>query len=203
MNIVPGFIKKSLRLKLILASVIVELIMLTLLLGNSLRIINSTIDQQSTIQSESIAPLLDSALSIPLFERDLATLSELLVKLIQQENTEFSYIKIYDDQARLYTEIQKQAAESAGEGVSPENILHLSAPLTLAGQQIGSLEYGLSVQALYDSKSKLMQQSLAIAAIEIVLTIILLGSVGYFLTRHISVLLKGAEDVWRVFMTPI
>jgi len=195
MNIVPGFIKKSLRLKLVLASVIIELIMLSLLLGNSLRIINNTIDQQSTIQAESIAPLLDSALSIPLFERDLATLSELLKKLIQQQNGEFSYIKIYDDRANLYTEMKKQAGESAGEEISTENILHLSTPLTLSGEEIGSIAYGLSVQTLYDSKSTLMQQSLAIAAIEIVLTIILLGTIGYFLTRHISVLLQGAEDV--------
>ena len=195
MNMVPGFIKKSLGLKLVLASVIVELIMLTLLLGNGLRIIDSTIDQQSTIRSESLAPLLDSALSIPLFERDLATLSELLQKLVRQEDSEFSYIKIYDDQSHLYTEILRQSQEPAGQEISSENILHLSTPLTLAGEEIGLLDYGLSVQSLYDSKSTLMQQSLAIAAIEIVLTIIFLGSVGYFLTRHISVLLKGAEDV--------
>lgn len=169
--------------------------MLTLLLGNSLRIINSTIDQQSSIHSESITPLLDSALSIPLFERDLATLFEILEKLIQPEDSEFRYIKIYDDHARLYTEIYKRSQEVVGEENSAEKILHLSAPLTLSGEKVGRLEYGLSVQALYDSKSTLMRQSLAIAAIEIVLTIILLGSVGYYLTRHISVLLKGAEDI--------
>ena len=78
--------------------------MLTVLLGNSLRIVNSSIDHQAVIKKESITPLLDSALSIPLFERDLATLNELLEKLTQHENSEFTYIVVYDDHENIFSE---------------------------------------------------------------------------------------------------
>ena len=100
-------IRKSLRLKLVLASVIVELVMLTILLGNSLRIVNSSIDHQAVIKKESITPLLDSALSIPLFERDPATLHELLKKLTEHENSEFTYISVYDDHENIFSDIQR------------------------------------------------------------------------------------------------
>lgn len=189
------FIRKSLRLKLILASVIVELIMLTLLLGNSLRIINSTIDQQSVIRTDSITPLLDSALSISLFERDSATLFDILEKLIYTQNSEFTYINVYDDRDDLYADIKKNNDEPTSDKANLDNIINISAPLTLADEKIGRVEYGLSITSLYESKSILLEQSLIIAFIEIVLTILLLGFTSFFLTRHITVLLKGAEDI--------
>ena len=189
------WIKKSLRLKLVLASVIVEVVMLALLLGNSLRIINSTIDQQSSIRTQSITPLLDSALSIPLFERDSATLFELLEKLLRAESSEFIYIKVFDDQNRLYADVKETDATHHKHDHKQHEILNISSPLTLAEEKIGHVEYGLSIKSLYTSKATLLSQSLFIAAIEIILTILFLGLTSYFMTRHITVLLRGAEEI--------
>ena len=188
-------IRKSLRLKLVLASVIVEIVMLTLLLANSLRIVNSSIDHQAVIKKQSITPLLDSALSIPLFERDSATLYELLQKLTRNKNSEFSYIVVYDDHDNIFAEIKNNIPDGESRESTDEKILHISAPLTIANEKIGSVKYGLSIQALYDSKSTLLNQGLIIAVFEIILTIILLGLTSYFLTRHITVLLKSAEEI--------
>jgi len=188
------FIEKSLRLKLVLASVIVEIIMLTLLLGNSVRIVNSTIDQQSKIRTDSITPLLDSALSISLFERDYATLFELLEKLIQSENSEFTYIYVYDDQDRLYADIKTSHKKLLPDS-SENEVLNISSPLTIAGEKVGKVEYGLSVSSLHASKSTLLKQSIFIAFFEIILTIILLGLTSFFLTRHITTLLKSTEKI--------
>lgn len=188
-------IRKSLRLKLVLASVIVELVMLTILLGNSLRIVNSSIDHQAVIKKESITPLLDSALSIPLFERDPATLHELLKKLTEHKNSEFIYISVYDDHGNIFSEIKSEIKGAEKDDLSYEKILHISAPLTIANEKIGSVKYGLSIQSLYDSKSTLFNQGLIIAFFEIILTILLLGLASYFLTRHVTVLLKCAEEI--------
>ena len=169
--------------------------MLSLLLGNSLRIINSTINQQSEIRKDSITPLLDSALSIPLFERDSATLHELLEKLIQTENSEFTFINVYDDQNVLYANIKRHSDDKRPLPENNENTLNISTPLTLADEIIGKVEYGLSISSLQESKRSLLQQSIIIALFEILFTILLLGFTSFFLTRHITVLLKGAEDI--------
>lgn len=189
------FISKSIRLKLVLASVIIELIMLTILLGNGLRIINTTIDQQSTIRTNSITPLLDSALSIPLFERDSATLSELLKKLVHTDNSEFTYINVFDDHNNLYASANPENTPLPDSENNKPEVVNISAPLTLAGEIVGNVEYGLSIQSLYESKAILLNQSLLIALIEIILTILLLGLTSYFLTRHIAVLIRGAEAI--------
>ena len=189
------FIRKSLRLKLILASVIIELIMLSILLSNSLRIINTTIEQQSTIRTNSITPLLDSALSISLFERDSATLSELLDKLVHSDNSEFTYISVFDDRHDLYASAKSKNQRLTDNKSDHAEVLNISAPLTLAGEKVGHIQYGLSIHSLYQSKQSLLNQSLVIAIFEIILSILLLGLTSYFLTRHIGVLLRGAEDI--------
>lgn len=184
-------INKSLRFKIVLTSVVVEVIMLTLLLGNSLRIINIEIDNQSLIKKETTTLLLDAALSIPLFERDSATLTELLDKLIHADKSEFLYIKVFDESGRVFSE-----KNNFDEHVNlHDNVLHVSSPLTIGNENIGKVSFGMSTQSLHDSKQTLLNQGLLIALVEIILTIILLGVTTYYLTRHIGVLLESAKRI--------
>lgn len=47
--------------------------MLTLLLGNNIRIIDEVIERESRTHTETVTQLLDSVLAVNLFERDFAT----------------------------------------------------------------------------------------------------------------------------------
>ena len=186
-------IRKSLRLKIVLVSVIVELVILALLITNSMHIVSKSIEHQANIKKESTNPLLDSALSIPLFERDYATLIELLDKLIESKNSEFTYINVYDDVGNIFSE--KTRKNTATEQTTNEKILHITAPLTIANDKIGTVKYGLSIQSLYDTKTTLLEEGLLIAIAGIILTIVLLGLTSYYLTRHVTELLRCAKDV--------
>lgn len=108
---------------------------------------------------------------------------------------DLTYIRVFDDQNELYAELDKKGRSESGEILLDNETLHIVSPLTLAGQEIGSFQYGISMQALNASKASLIRQGLAIAGLEIVLTILLLGTIGFLLTRHISVLLRGAQDI--------
>src|SRR5712692_4331416 len=68
----------SLRLKLVLASVVVEILMLTLLVGNSVRLIEDNMVDQAKLRMQELTPLLNSSLVGPLAQRDYATLQEIL-----------------------------------------------------------------------------------------------------------------------------
>ncbi len=188
------FIKKSLKLKIILVSVIIQFIVLLVLVINSLRIIDDSIEHQTDIKKESINLLLDSALSIPLFERDYATLIELLDKLMASKNSEFTHISIYDDKGNLFSENIRDS--SLVNSTLPEHeILNLSTPLTIASDEIGIVKYGLSIRSLYAAKKDLIEESLLIIVLGIVLTITLLTITTHYLTRHITELLYCAKDV--------
>ena len=69
---------RSLRLKLLVASVLVEVILLGLLLVNSQRLIENSLVEQARLRTEELNPLLSAALAGPLAERDHATLVDIL-----------------------------------------------------------------------------------------------------------------------------
>jgi len=193
-------IRKSLRAKLILASVIVEIIMLSILLSNSMRIINNTINEQNTLRFESINPLLASSLTNELFARDYASLSDIIINIIQSSKDNFVYIAVYDDDNKLYFKAgdfseSDLVNEARVTDSSQVDILNLSTNLMLGGQQIGKVRYGLSNTSLIASKTNLLKQGLIIAILEILLTALLLGLAGYFLTRHLYALIQGMSKV--------
>jgi len=196
-----SFVKHSLRSKLITASIIVEMIMLGLLLGNSIRLVNHTIEQQTQKQIETITPLLNASLSTSLFERDYVTLSDILSGLMASPHTDFTYIYIYDKQGKLYTKASKQTFHSLPnidrdiQSAFSDNIFDGVSTLTLSGYNIGSVRYGLSLESFLDSKDNLFTQSILIAAAEIILSILILGFIGYWLTRHLGELLKATSAI--------
>ncbi len=54
---------------------------------------------------------------------------------------------------------------------------------------------GISTRFLTEAKSSILRQSLSIAALEIVLSIILLAGIGFWLTRHLSMLTRASVGV--------
>ncbi len=195
-----GF-KHSLRYKLVAASIIVELIMLALLLGNSIRLVNQTIEQQTKKQIETITPLLNASISTSLFERDYVTLSDILTGLLASPDTDFTYIRIYDKQGKLYANADKQTQFTLPEidqdiqSAFSDNIYDGSSTLSLSGLNIGTVRYGLSIKSFLQSKDKLFTQGLLIAATEIILSILLLSFIGYWLTRHLGTLLEATSSI--------
>jgi len=195
-----GF-KNSLRYKLVAASIIIELIMLALLLGNSIRLVDQTIEYQTKKQIETITPLLNASISTSLFERDYVTLSDMLTGLMASPDTDFTYIRIYDIQGKLYAKVDKQSLHTLPEidddiqSAFSDNIYDGISTLSLSGLNIGTVRYGLSIKSFLESKDRLFTQGLLIAATEIILSILLLSFIGYWLTRHLGILLQATSSI--------
>ncbi|HPX61046.1 MAG TPA: hypothetical protein PLN25_04670 [Deltaproteobacteria bacterium] len=72
------FPRLNLRSRLLLLAVGVELIMLTLLVANSLRLFEAAMLEQTRWQVQQIMPVLSSALKVPVMQRDFATIQSVL-----------------------------------------------------------------------------------------------------------------------------
>jgi len=72
-----------------------------------------------------------------------------------------------------------------------------STQIFLAGQQYGTLHYGVSTHFLRDARAHLIRQSLVIAGIEVFLSTLLLAALGFWLTRHLSQLTRASESFAR------
>jgi sensor histidine kinase regulating citrate/malate metabolism len=83
----------SLRTKLLLASVVVEAVMLTLLVSNSLRLTHESLINQTRQRSEELNILFNGALAAPLAQRDYATLNEFLSDVQREHGIVYMVLK--------------------------------------------------------------------------------------------------------------
>ena len=95
----------SLRTKLVIVCIVVQVIMLGISFGNSLRLLNDTLERETQARVNELSPLLNAAFSNRLFERDHATIMEVMDQLLGSTSSGLRYIVIYDDQSTclLYT----------------------------------------------------------------------------------------------------
>ena len=194
-------LRHSLRLKLVLVSVVVEITMLALLVGNSLRLLDRSIDFHAQATVQDYGQLLDASLSLLLFTRDYASLNETMQKLVSGEESGISYIIVRDEQGMVYA-----VAGDFGEDFAPlvdasvkeaeqDGIFDAVSPLTLSRERVGEVSYGISLKRFLQTRQDLFQQGLLIASAEVTLTAVLLMLAGFMLTRHISELVRATRRV--------
>lgn len=194
-------LRKSFRFRILLVSIVVETLMLTFLIFNSVRLVDQAITEQTNIRLYSVRPLLEAALGSKLFERDYVSTMEILNRLISSNVEGFNYIVILDEQNKVFAKAgdvktdQLPAIDTDVRSAISDGIFDTISPLYVGNYQVGSARYGVSITSFLKSKSDLIKQGLLIASGEILLTLIILTITGYFLTRHIGELIRFANLV--------
>ncbi len=190
---------KSLRFKLILASIFVEILMLTVLVFNSVRIMRSDLLSQAQMRLSEVGPLLNASLAPALAERDYGTLDSLLNQVRRERG--INYLVLYDNTGRVVASV----GWARGRPLRPldekidfsesDGIFDTEIPVQIDGQDYGRLRLGVSTLFLTEAKADIIEQSFAIAALEILLSIALLMGSGYWLTRNLTRLTRASEGV--------
>ncbi len=189
--------RHSLRFRLLIASILVELVMLTLLVTNSVRLIHNALNAQGIARTEEIRPLLNAALSGPLAQRDYGTLQEIINEI--QSHNGLAYLAIFDNNDKLIASNNWNGHRKPPQTDTDLNVddgyFDTMVEISIAGQKYGTLRYGLSTEFLTSAKSNLLRQSMLIASVEIALSILLLVGIGYWLTRHLAMLTRASEQI--------
>ncbi|MCU0840572.1 MAG: EAL domain-containing protein [Thiobacillaceae bacterium] len=190
----------SLRTRLILATVVVEVVMLGLLVANSTRLMNDSLLAQAGTRVAELNTLFNAALGAPMAQRDYATIDGILAESRREDGV--AYLVLRDRAGRVVASTGWRAG-AALPAASPsldlakavDGRFHLSLPIRLAGQEFGSLHYGLSTDFLTEARTHLIRQSLPIAALAVVVSVLLLTVLGVWLTRHLSALTNASQAV--------
>lgn len=172
--------------------------MLSLLVANSVRLIQTSLNNQGIARAEEIRPLLNAALSGPLAQRDYGTMQEILNEI--QSRNGIAYLAVFDNSDKLIAANGWNAKHPLPELDSDLNqvedgFFDTKTNISIAGQTYGVLRYGLSTEFLTSAKSNLLFQSILIASAEIGLSILLLAIIGYWLTRHLVLLTRASEQI--------
>jgi diguanylate cyclase (GGDEF)-like protein len=200
-GVIRLFTRNSLRFKLILASALVEIVLLTLLVANSQRVIGNSLLDQARLRIEELNPLLNAALAGPLAERDYGTLHDILRESRRQEG--LTYLVLLDNAGRIVASagwdtnqpLPSLDSDLGSSDPGGHDRYDTETPITVAGQTYGALRYGLATEFLSTARATLLHQSVLIAAAEITLSVLLLGLLGIWLTRHLGSLAQASREV--------
>ncbi len=192
---------RSIRTRLIIVSIVIEVTMLGLLIANSLRLMTDVMEDRTEARLQTVSPLLSASLGGRLFERDHASINEILQQLVHSTAADLEYVVVLDDKNALYA--QAGTVDAAKLPAIDQNIQQslsdlvydTSIPITLGGETVGYARYGLSLASYIASKDNILRQSLLIAGAEILFTLLALGLAGFLLTRHIKTLLAATRKI--------
>lgn len=185
--------------RLILSVVLIEAIMLTTLVWNSVRLISSSHAEVLQHHLSEEANLLANLLAPGLAVNDRAILLDAL-SLAKKEGN-IVYVLVQDAQGRTMATIGEVPAHIQPDVTYADSgssrVFDIVTPISLANQYLGTLKIGYSTAYVESLISQTRFQNTTIAAIELVLSILVTLAVGYFLTRGLRKLEEGARALSR------
>lgn len=192
---------RSLRFKLIGAAIIVEIVMLSLLVWNSMRLMEVNLQRQMEHRISELKPLLNASLAGPLLQYDLVTMKEIMQ---QYRTEEVLYYTVYNSIGEkmlsygtpsLSSRLEPSTTITTAQDLLRDNILLIRMPITVIDQTVGALELELNTRFISLAISTARQQGLIIALSEIVLSMLLLSILGLALTRHLQDLISATKSM--------
>ncbi len=199
---------RSIRARLLLVAVVVEAVMLTLMVANSLRLMHDFMGEQVEQHARQITPILIAATVAPLAQRDYATVQSVLSESLSQQGVQ--YLVVLDaqgnrvagsgwplDQALPQADQNLELARAQGRPV-----YHVQRPITMFGQALGQLHFGLDLSHIALARQALLTQGSLIAVGELLLSFLLLTVLGFWMTRHLADLTRASRDVAAGNLTP-
>jgi signal transduction histidine kinase len=191
----------SLRFKLMLASTLVEAVMLSFLLFNTTRLIDNAMLASADAALGQTVTMLNGLTAPYLVQGDYATLQDNLNEIVVKTDQGVVYVVVQNTAAQV---VAKAGIANLKSLPPPDKtlvraldgaVLHIERPLTLAGQPVGTLRFGLSTQIIAQAKTALLRQSGLIALAEIVVTFVFLSLLGYWLTRNLGKFVKSSQAI--------
>ena len=199
---------RSVRARFLLAAVVVEAVMLTLLVTNSLRLMNSYLVEQVEQHARQITPILSAATVAPLAQRDYATVQSVLDESLSQKGV--SYLVVVDTQNNRVAssgwpvnEPLPLADSRIDQALHLNNpVHHVQTPILMFGQRLGTLYLGMDLSHVLAARQALLTQGSLIAVGELFLSALLLMVLGLWLTRHLVALTRASREVTAGNLNP-
>ncbi len=192
----PRPMTRSLRFRLLFVSLLIEAVMLTVLVGNSVRLIGQQLTHQAEVRIQSTELAYRTALAVPLASRDYPTLVDILAGWKAAEDVR--YLAVTDNQGRILAAVgwdEQQPLPAPTTVEQGGETIHVRFAVDYLGVPYGHAQYGLSSQFLTDARQTLFEQSALIALVELTLTFLLLLVTGYWLTRDFAALAQASERI--------
>lgn len=185
---------RTLRQRLILATLLVEAIMLAILVGNGVRLINEHLLRQLEVRIAANEVAFRSGAAAMMAVGDYASLRDLLDGW--KESGDIVYLVVTDRSGRIVASSGWDITQPLPEPrLNESGIAHIAFEIAYLGQHYGRLHYGLAIDFLSRAREDLFVQSLLIAMVEIVASLLLLSFIAYLLTRRLEQMIAASDRI--------
>ncbi len=191
--------KLRLSSKLVLSIVVIEAVMLSVLVWNSVRLISTSHGDVLTYNLNSEASLLANLLAPGLAVEDGAIVDDALSLI--KNNKNITYARVTDEsgaQLAYFGNVPVEPGlDNSFEEARLSGTYDIQKPILLFEQNLGKLSLGYSVAYVEELITKTRLQNTLIASGELILSIIMTLIVGYLLTQSLRKLEAGATALAR------
>ena len=189
----------SIRWKLVLTSILVEALMLGTLAWNGLRLMDDSLQRLAATRLNEVSVLLNVALAPYLATQDYAPVADVFKQSLRHDGIQYFVLTDVRGKRLLADGWSNDTALPAYQSPSEVNAggerMDIRIPITLSSQIYGYLHFGISTLFLQEARQHLQRQSLIIALLAIVLSLLLLLAIAHWLTRHLKRLERASEAV--------
>lgn len=180
--------RRSLRTRLVVACMVIQVVMLVLVIGNSVRLMDRHLTEAAQGRLHQMEDSLAAAVPGPLAGRDGAALSALAQRLGGVDGT--AYVVMLDAEG-----VELASAGAVPAPLPPPDDELDSAPVHHArwaavegDRPLGEVRYGLSTRFLHDARREVLMQGAAIGALALFFSAFALVTVGVVLTARLKAL---------------
>lgn len=191
-------IRMRLSSRLIIGVVLIEALMLSILVWNSVRLINSSHAELLEQSTREQSLLLANSLAPGLAAHDRALLQDVLYLLRDKPNLD--YAVVYDHSGRQLAALGTPPPEGAPrrhdrsyQDATEDGVFDIARPITVAGQHLGEVRVGYALSGVEQVTRHTQWQNTIIAAIELLLAASITVLLGWVMTRHLRRLESGAR----------
>jgi len=189
---------QSLRCRLIVSVVIIEIVMLSILVWNNISIIHTTHTDRLRDTASSMIQQIANTSGNYMVAVDYATLEDYLKNVINYK--ELQYLAILDRDNNRVISIGPYPESSPRKldlhpAKTDDGIFDIAKDIEVAGQPMGKVLMGFSLGLMQEAINKSRNRGISIAAVEIILTVLATVIIGIGLTRRLGILSTAAAEV--------
>ncbi len=190
---------RSLRGKLIAATLLIQTLVIVLLAWNSQRLLEDRLLIQFENRISTMTPLLSAALITPMIQRDFAVAAETLTAM--QANEDFAYLVLVDATGRRVAsshwpddaEVPPPSATLTPALATQFERIDQRVTIEFGGQRYGELALGIRLDFLHRALREHLLQTISIALAGTFLSAALVVLMAHWLTRHLAHLTRASE----------
>ena len=168
-------------LKILIAALSVQTLVLLALGYATVTSLNQTLLQQNQTRLTELRTLLNANIATALFQRDLANIQLLFTRI--QHDDSIAYLRLVDDTGQLV----------ATAGTPIKGAIHHTLDIRIDHLTLGKLDFDLSTTDTRRAQQALMWRSFLVAGVTITIAFILLLLLSVWLTRRLRQLTVASE----------